>query len=135
MNSPGLYARVKGNDEEERLLGKATTNCYGLHLGRMIWKTLEKDVAQLVEHRTITPLTQVQFPGAARDFLPRANFQCRLSFSGRTPPCTIACINICAHNKDAVVSVRVWWIMATYTNRSSTNHSDKITNSMIVVAQ
>ena len=32
------------------------------------------DVAQLVEYRTITPLTQVRFPGAARDFSPRVNF-------------------------------------------------------------
>ena len=38
------------------------------------------DVAQLVEHRTVTPLTQVRFPGAARDFSPRVNFQCRLSY-------------------------------------------------------
>ena len=27
-----------------------------------------------LEHRTITPLTQVRFPRAARDFLPRVNF-------------------------------------------------------------
>ena len=33
------------------------------------------DVAQLVEHRTDTPLTQVRFPGAARDFfLPELTF-------------------------------------------------------------
>ena len=32
------------------------------------------DVAQLVEHRTSTPLTQVQFPSVARDFSPKANF-------------------------------------------------------------
>ena len=38
------------------------------------------DVAQLVEHRTVTPLTQVRFPGAARDFSPIVNFQCRLSY-------------------------------------------------------
>ena len=48
----------------------------------------------------------------ARDFLPRANFQCRLSFGVRTPPCAIACITICAHDKDPVVHVRVRWIMA-----------------------
>ena len=38
------------------------------------------DVAQSVEHRTVTPLRQVRFPGAARDFSPRGNFQCRLSY-------------------------------------------------------
>ena len=61
------------------------------------------DVAQLVEHRTGTPLTQVRFPGTARDFLLRASFQCRLYFGVLTPPCAIACINICAYDKDHVV--------------------------------
>ena len=42
------------------------------------------DVAQLVEHPTITPLTQVQFPSAARDFSPRVNVQCRLSYGVHT---------------------------------------------------
>ena len=32
------------------------------------------DVAQLVEHRTGTPLKQVRFPGAAREFSPGVNF-------------------------------------------------------------
>ena len=71
------------------------------------------DVAQLVERRTGTPLAQVQFPGAARDFSPRVNFQCRLSYGVRTPLCTIVCINIFAHVKDPVVHVRVRWIMET----------------------
>ena len=31
----------------------------------------------------------------------------------RTFPCAIACINICAHVKDPVVQVRVWWILET----------------------
>ena len=42
------------------------------------------DVAQSVERRTGTPLTQVRFPGAARDFFPRASFLCRLSYGVRT---------------------------------------------------
>ena len=41
------------------------------------------------------------------------NFQCRLSDGVCTPPCTIACINICAHVKDPVVHIRAWWIMET----------------------
>ena len=69
-------------------------------------------VAQLVEHRTVTPLTQVRFPGAARDFLLRVIFQCRLSFGVRTFPRAIVCFNICAYDKDPVVCVRVRWIMA-----------------------
>ena len=36
-----------------------------------------------LEHRTVTLLTQVRFPGAARDFLQRVIFQCRLSFGVR----------------------------------------------------
>ena len=44
------------------------------------------DVAQLVEHRTDTPRTQVRFPGAARDFSSRVNFECKFSYDVRTPP-------------------------------------------------
>ena len=68
-----------------------------------------------LEHRTVTPLTQVRFPGAAREFLPRVHFHCRLPFGVRTPPCAIACNNICEHDKDPVVHVRVRRIMATQT--------------------
>ena len=69
----------------------------------------------MVEHRTVTPLTLVRFPVAARDFLPGVNFQCRLPHGVRTPPCAIACINVCEHVKDPVVHFRVRWIMATQT--------------------
>ena len=55
------------------------------------------DVVQLVELRTDTPPTQVRFPGEAKDFSPRVNFQCTLSHGVRTHPCAIACIFICAH--------------------------------------
>ena len=73
-----------------------------------------------LEHQTVMPLMQGQFPSAARDFLPRVNFQCRLSISVRKPPCAIAYINICAHDTDSVVRVRVWWIMATQTYPTGT---------------
>ena len=49
----------------------------------------------------------------ARDFSPRVNFQYRLSYVVWTHPCSIACINICAHVKDPVVNVRVQWIIET----------------------
>ena len=50
--------------------------------------TLGGDVAQLVEHRTITPLTYVRFPDAARDFASRVNSQSRLSYvCPYTPVC------------------------------------------------
>ena len=48
--------------------------------------TLGGDVAQLVEHRTGTSLTQVRFPGAARDLSSRVNFQCRLSLTVSVHP-------------------------------------------------
>ena len=66
-----------------------------------------------VEHWTGMLLRLVRFPGAARDFCPRVNFQCRVSYGVRTPPCVIACILICAHVKDPVVHVRVRWIIET----------------------
>ena len=44
------------------------------------------DVAPLVERQDGTLLMRVRFPGAARDFPPRVNFQCRLSYGVRTPP-------------------------------------------------
>ena len=69
------------------------------------------DEAQLVEHRTGTKPTHVRFPGAARDFSPRVNFQCRVHYGVRTPPFVIVCIYSCAHVKDPVVHVRVRWIM------------------------
>ena len=71
------------------------------------------DVAHLVEHRTGMLPMQVRFPGAAKDFSPRVNFQCRLSYGVHTPLCAVACINISAHIKDCKVYVRLWWIMET----------------------
>ena len=76
------------------------------------WKG-DGDVAQLVERRTGTLLTQIRLPGAAKRFPPTVNFQCRLSYGVRTPPCAITCINICAQVKDPVVHVRVRWITKT----------------------
>ena len=40
-------------------------------------------------------------------FSPKVNFQCRLSYGVRAPPCAIACIYICAHVKDPVVHDRI----------------------------
>ena len=48
--------------------------------------------------------------GAAREFSPRVNFQCRLSDGAGTPPCAVTCIYICVPVKDPVVHVRVRWI-------------------------
>ena len=58
------------------------------------------DVAQLVEHRTGTPPTQVRFPGAAILFFPpppRVDFLCRLFYSVRTPlVCNRRHLRLCA---------------------------------------
>ena len=56
------------------------------------------NVAQLVEHRTSTPLTQVRFPGAARDFSP--NFQCGLSYvCPYAPVCNRMHSHLCARER------------------------------------
>ena len=73
------------------------------------------DLAQSVRAPDCLAADAGSIPGAARDFLPRLNLQCRLSFDVRTPPSAIAFIYICAHVRDAVVHVRVGWILATQT--------------------
>ena len=72
-----------------------------------------RDVAKLVEHWTGMSLTQVWFPAAARDLSPGVSFQCTLSYGVCTPPCAVACINICVRVKDPVVHVRIRWITET----------------------
>ena len=47
------------------------------------------DVAHLAAHRTGTPMTQVRLPGEAREFSPRVNFQCRLSYGVPTAPSAV----------------------------------------------
>ena len=69
------------------------------------------DVGQLAVCRIDTQLSRARFPGAPRDFSPRANFRCRLCYGVRTPPCADVCINICAHVKNPEVHIRVRWIM------------------------
>ena len=74
----------------------------------------------MVEHRTGTPLMLVRFPRAAKDFSSRVNFQCRLSYGVRTPPCAITYINVCEQVKDPVVHVRIRWIMEILTHPART---------------
>ena len=69
------------------------------------------DVAHLVEHWTGTPLRQVRFPGAARDFSLRVSLSVQtLPWCPYAPVCK-SCTNICAHVQDPVVHVTVRWIM------------------------
>ena len=37
-------------------------------------------------------------------------------------PCAVTCVYICAHVKDPVVHVRVWWIMETPKKKKKKNH-------------
>ena len=74
----------------------------------------------MTEHRTGTPLTQVRFAAAARDFSPTVNFQCRLSYGVHTPTCAVACIYICAHVKDLVIHVRFRCTMETLKHSACT---------------
>ena len=84
-----------------------------LHRRPPLLRYVGGDVAQVTERRTGTPLRQVRFPGAAKVFSPRVDYQCRHFYRVRTPPYAIACINICMHVKDPVVHFRVRWIMET----------------------
>ena len=73
----------------------------------------QSNSVQRTTNRICTLPTQVRFPGTARDFSPRINFQCRLSYGVRTHPCAIAYINKCSHVKHHAFHVRVRWIMKT----------------------
>ena len=84
--------------------------------GQCIMKTKQSpetkggDVAQLVEHRPVTPLT----PWCGKGFSPRVNFQCRLS---HVCPYTSVCHGthyyLSASEIDLVVHVRARWSMET----------------------
>ena len=64
-----------------------------------------KLVGDEIMPQTIRKLRQVWFSGAAKDFSPRVNFQCRLSYSVYTSQRETARINICAQVKDLVLHV------------------------------
>ena len=53
-------------------------------------------------------------------FLPESTFSADSLTCVRTPPCAIACINICAHVRDPVVYARVRWIWETLTHPACT---------------
>ena len=82
-----------------------------------------------LEHQTVTPLNQVwfQIAGAARDFFQESTFSADSLTCVCTPPCAIACINICAHVIDPVVHVRVRWIMVTLKTPSMHSRLDSLT--------
>ena len=75
------------------------------HVGRPVPRVGVRDVTQLVERRTGTPLRQVRFPSAAMDFSPRANLQILLRSPSRpgvqsyalTPLFTLKTPNIGSH--------------------------------------
>ena len=52
--------------------------------------------------------------------LPESSFSVDSLTGVRAPPCAMACIYICAHVKDLVVHVRVWWIKETLKHSACT---------------
>ena len=57
--------------------------------------------------------TGFDYPAQQEIFLPGSSFRADSLTCVRTPPCAIACINVCAHVEDPLVHVRVRWIMET----------------------
>ena len=99
-----------------RHMAVAEVMSWPLHLlVSMVWKSRRvmpgcSSVGASDQHTTDAGSKSLMWQGI---FSPRVSFQCRLSYSVHTPSSAIVRINICAHIKDHVVHVRVWWIMAT----------------------
>ena len=77
-----------GINERVQWEGAAVGGSWGVD-ERSVIPTLEVGITQLVKHPTEKPgaiLTRVRVPGAAKDFSPRVNFLCRLSYGVRTAP-------------------------------------------------
>ena len=61
------------------------------------WRCRGGDVAQLAEHRIDSPLTQVRFPGAARDFFSKSHLSVQaLERCPYTPVCNRMHLHLCA---------------------------------------
>ena len=69
------------------------------HCSAVSCEMWDGDVAQLVECRTGMLLRQVPFSSAARDFSPKANFQCKFSISFGIIMCV--CITVYVSRLDA----------------------------------
>ena len=79
------------------------------------------------------PLTQVDFPGAARDFSP-SHLSVHTLLPVSVHPCVqLHAFNICVHDKDPVVHVGVWWIMETLKHPASTKQRNPIIKETPVV--
>ena len=59
-------------------------------------------------------------PRCGKGFFSQSQLQCRLSDGVRTPPCAVACVNICVHDRDPVVCVRDLWILETLKHPAGT---------------
>ena len=79
------------------------------------------DVAQLVRAADCHTVDAGLIPRCGKGFfLLESTFSADSLMCARTPPCAIACIDICAHVKDPVVQVKVQWIMETLKHLAST---------------
>ena len=77
--------------------------------GYMRW-----DVAQLVSASDHHATDSGSIPQYRKGFSLQSTISAD-SYGIRAPLCAITCINICVHDKDPVVNVTVWWIMALHT--------------------
>ena len=64
--------------------------------------------SSLVEHRTVMPLMEVRFPGAARNLSPRVNFQCRLFYVCPYTP------RVQSHALTSVRTLKILWSMSEF---------------------
>ena len=71
------------------------------------------DVVHLVRASDRHAADAGSIPRCGKEFFSQGQRSVQTLTCVRTPPCAIACINICAHVKDPVVHVRVRWIMET----------------------
>ena len=72
-----------------------------------------EDVAQLVRAADRHAADAGSIPRCGKEFFSQSTFSANSLTCVRTPTCAITCTNICAHIKDPLVYVRVWWIMET----------------------
>ena len=71
------------------------------------------DVAQLVRASDRRAADAGSISRCGKGFFSHSQLSVHTHTCVRTPPCAIACIDICAHVKDPVVHVKVRWIMET----------------------
>ena len=104
----GLYVteRSGGERKEIECLNNAI---YLLHFFfKLLFLSWAGDVAELVEHQTGAPLTQVQFLSAARDFSPLVNLTVQTLFRCLYTP------HVQLHALTSVCTLKILWSMSEF---------------------